>query len=79
MLANPVRRGSSARKATSEATHLLAAVNRFKFLKLVRPGAELRIETTKVAEVRPMAYVEAVIRVHGEIVARGELSVTSSS
>jgi len=57
---------------------LLAAVNRFKFLKPVVPGSELRIQTRKVAEVGPLVCVEASVEVSGEIVARGELSVYSA-
>lgn len=56
---------------------LLAAVNRFKFLKPVSPGAELRIETRMVSGAGPLAYVEATIEVAGEVVARGELSLYS--
>jgi len=56
----------------------LAAVNRFKFLKLVRPGAELRIETRKLSEAGAMAYIEGTVQVGDEIVARGELTVVSA-
>ncbi len=56
----------------------LAAVNRFKFLKLVRPGSELRIETKKLSEAGAMAYIEGTVRVDDEIVARGELTVVSA-
>lgn len=54
---------------------LLAAVNRFKFLKPVLPGQELRIETKKMTEVGQMAYIGGTVRVGGDVVASGELSV----
>jgi 3-hydroxyacyl-[acyl-carrier-protein] dehydratase len=57
---------------------LLAAVNRFKFLRPVSPGSELRIETRKIAQAGPLVYVEATVEVEGEVVARGELSVYSA-
>ena len=56
----------------------LAAVNRFKFLKVVGPGSKLRIETRKLTEAGSMACVEATVRVGDEIVARGELTVVSA-
>jgi len=56
----------------------LAAVNRFKFLKVVGPGSELRIETRKLTEAGLMACVEGTVRVGNEIVARGELTVVSA-
>jgi len=55
----------------------LAAVNRFKFLKVVEPGSELRIETRKLTEAGAMACVEGIVRVGDEIVAKGELTVVS--
>lgn len=55
----------------------LGAVNRFKFLKAVAPGAILRIETTKLTEAGAMACIEGIVRVGGEVVARGELTVVS--
>ena len=57
---------------------LLAAVNRFKFLKPVTPGQELRIETKKLTDAGPMAYISGTVWVDGEIVASGELSVVSA-
>src|SRR5579863_10139766 len=57
---------------------LLAAVNRFKFLKAVTPGQEMRIETKKLTEVGKMAGVGGTVWVNGEIVASGELSVVSA-
>jgi 3-hydroxyacyl-[acyl-carrier-protein] dehydratase len=57
---------------------LLAAVNRFKFLKPVLPGQELRIETNKLTEVGQMAYISGTAWVDGEMVASGELSVVST-
>jgi 3-hydroxyacyl-[acyl-carrier-protein] dehydratase len=58
---------------------LLAAVNRFKFLKPVTPGQELRIETKKLTEVGKMAYIGGTVWVNGEVVASGELSVVSGN
>jgi 3-hydroxyacyl-[acyl-carrier-protein] dehydratase len=57
---------------------LLAAVNRFKFLKTVTPGQELRIETKKLTEVGRMAYISGTVWAQGEMVASGELSVVSA-
>ena len=54
---------------------LLAAVNRFKFLKPVTPGQELRIETKKLTEALQMAYLGGTVWADGEMVANGELSV----
>ncbi|HEV2619026.1 MAG TPA: 3-hydroxyacyl-ACP dehydratase FabZ [Acidobacteriaceae bacterium] len=54
---------------------LLASVNRFKFLKPVAPGQDVRIETTKLTEVGSMAYIRGTVYVDGAIVASGELSV----
>ena len=54
---------------------LLAAVNRFKFLKPIAPGSELRIETRVLTSAGRMALVEGSVEVNGEVVARGELSV----
>lgn len=64
--------------ATGIGVALLAAVNRFKFLKAVTPGQELRIETKKLTEVGKMACVGGTVWVGGEIVASGELSVVSA-
>jgi 3-hydroxyacyl-[acyl-carrier-protein] dehydratase len=57
---------------------LLAAVNRFKFLKPVLPGQELRIETRKLTDSGAMAYIEGTVSVDGATVATGELSVVSA-
>jgi 3-hydroxyacyl-[acyl-carrier-protein] dehydratase len=57
---------------------LLAAVNRFKFLKPVTPGQTLRVETKKLTEALQMAYIGGTVWVDGEIVAKGELSVVSA-
>jgi 3-hydroxyacyl-[acyl-carrier-protein] dehydratase len=67
--------GSASSK--TEGIPKLAAVNRFKFLKVVAPGSELRIETRKLTEAGSMACVEGTVRVGDEIVARGELTVVS--
>jgi len=62
----------------SQGIPVLAAVNRFKFLKRVRPGSELRIETRKLTEAGAMAYIEGTVHVGEELVAKGELSVVSA-
>jgi 3-hydroxyacyl-[acyl-carrier-protein] dehydratase len=72
--------GSAAPQTTDKGTRgvaLLAAVNRFKFLKPVTPGQELRVETKKLTEVGQMAYIGGTVWVGEEIVANGELSVVS--
>lgn len=57
------------------AVALLAAVNRFKFLKPVTPGQELRVETRTLTEAGQMAYIGGTVWVGMDIVANGELSV----
>jgi 3-hydroxyacyl-[acyl-carrier-protein] dehydratase len=72
--------GSAASQAgikTGGGVALLGAVNRFKFLKAVTPGQELRIETRKLTGVGRMAYIGGTVWVDGEMVAKGELSVVS--
>jgi 3-hydroxyacyl-[acyl-carrier-protein] dehydratase len=69
--------GSGAGGKTSGGVALLGAVNRFKFLKPVTPGQELRIETKLLTEVGHMACVGGTVWVDGEMVANGELSVVS--
>jgi 3-hydroxyacyl-[acyl-carrier-protein] dehydratase len=69
--------GSAGPKASGAGVALLAAVNRFKFLKPVSPGQELRIETKKLTEVGKMACIGGTVWVGGEMVASGELSVVS--
>jgi len=69
---------ASAARRAPEGLALLAAVNRFKFLKPVGPGQELRIETRKLTDAGNMAYIEGTVSVAGEIVARGELSVVAA-
>jgi beta-hydroxyacyl-ACP dehydratase FabZ len=64
--------------ATGAGVALLAAVNRFKFLKTVTPGQQLRIETKKMTEAGRMAYIAGTVWVDGEMVASGELSVVSA-
>jgi 3-hydroxyacyl-[acyl-carrier-protein] dehydratase len=54
---------------------LLAAVNRFKFLKPVTPGQTLRVETKKLTEALQMACISGTVWVDGEMVANGELTV----
>ena len=71
--------GSAASQGkTGGAVALLGAVNRFKFLKTVTPGQELRIETKMLTEVGRMACVGGTVWVDGEMVANGELSVVSA-
>jgi 3-hydroxyacyl-[acyl-carrier-protein] dehydratase len=70
--------GSAGQQGTGGGVALLAAVNRFKFLKPVSPGQELRIETKKLTEVGKMAYIGGTVWVNGEMVASGELSVVSA-
>jgi 3-hydroxyacyl-[acyl-carrier-protein] dehydratase len=60
------------------ATPLLAAVNRFKFLKPVLPGQEIRIVTTRIVEAGKMACIEGKVTVDGVTVAVGELTVLSA-
>jgi 3-hydroxyacyl-[acyl-carrier-protein] dehydratase len=64
--------------STDGGVALLAAVNRFKFLKIVTPGQELRIETKKLTEAGRMAYISGTVWAEGEMVASGELSVVSA-
>jgi len=63
---------------SGEGVALLAAVNRFKFLKPVIPGQNLRIETKKLTELGQMACIAGTVWADGEIVAKGELSVVSA-
>jgi len=72
--------GSAAQQGSDKspgAVALLAAVNRFKFLKPVTPGQELRIETKKLTEAGQLAYIGGTVWVGDEMVATGELSVVS--
>ena len=70
--------GSSGPQGAGAGVALLAAVNRFKFLKTVTPGQNLRIETKKLTEVGRMACIGGTVWVDGEMVASGELSVVSA-
>jgi 3-hydroxyacyl-[acyl-carrier-protein] dehydratase len=78
MLGSAAAQVSGKTSGKTEGVALLAAVNRFKFLKAVTPGQELRIETRKLVEVGQMASIEGTVWVGGEVVARGELSVVSA-
>ena len=70
--------GASASQAgTGGGVALLAAVNRFKFLKAVTPGQELRVETKKLTDLGRMACISGTVCVDGEMVASGELTVAS--
>ncbi len=76
-----VMMGSAAPHAADQSARgmaLLAAVNRFKFLKPVTPGQELRIETKKLTEIGQLACIAGTVWVGGEMVAKGELSVVSA-
>jgi len=57
---------------------LLAAVNRFKFLKPILPGHDVRMETTKLTAAGSMFYIGGTVSVDGITVASGELSVVCS-
>jgi 3-hydroxyacyl-[acyl-carrier-protein] dehydratase len=70
--------GSAGPQEAGAGVALLAAVNRFKFLKTVTPGQQLRIETKKMTEAGRMAYIGGTVWVEGEMVAGGELSVVSA-
>jgi 3-hydroxyacyl-[acyl-carrier-protein] dehydratase len=74
MLGSAAAQGSE--KSPGEVA-LLAAVNRFKFLKPVTPGQELRIETKKLTEAGQLACIGGTVWVDGEMVASGELTVVS--
>jgi beta-hydroxyacyl-ACP dehydratase FabZ len=74
MLGSAAPQGSE--KSAGE-TALLAAVNRFKFLKPVIPGQELRIETKKLTQAGQLACIGASVWVGAEMVASGELTVVS--
>jgi 3-hydroxyacyl-[acyl-carrier-protein] dehydratase len=72
--------GSAAPRVDNESrggVALLAAVNRFKFLKVVTPGQELRIETRTLTAAGQMALIAGTVWVGGEMIANGELSVVS--
>lgn len=72
--------GSAALYAADKGTAdlaLLAAVNRFKFLKPVTPGQELRVETRKLTEAGQLVCICGTVWVGGEKVATGELTVVS--
>jgi 3-hydroxyacyl-[acyl-carrier-protein] dehydratase len=62
---------------TSGTQKRLAAVNQFKFLRPVRPGAILEVETRLLVEREGMALVSTVVTVAGEVVATGQLTVVS--
>jgi 3-hydroxyacyl-[acyl-carrier-protein] dehydratase len=70
--------GSAGPQASGGGVSLLAAVNRFKFLKTVTPGQNLRVETKKLTQVGKMVCIGGTVWVDGEIVASGELSVVSA-
>jgi 3-hydroxyacyl-[acyl-carrier-protein] dehydratase len=70
--------GSAGPQVSGAGVALLAAVNRFKFLKTVTPGQTLRVETKKLTEVGQMACIGGTVWADGEIVASGELSVASA-
>lgn len=57
---------------------LLAAINFFKFLKPVLPGSTMEITVRRRGEVGRLIQVSATIRVAGERVAEGELTVVGT-
>jgi len=57
--------GVTAEAVAGDGVALLGAVNRFKFLKPVTPGQELRIETKKLTEVGRMSYIGGTVWVDG--------------
>src|SRR5579863_572060 len=69
---------SQAAARSTEGVALLAAVNRFKFLKPVTPGQTLRVETKKLTAIGQMACIGGTVWVDGEMVANGELTVVSA-
>jgi 3-hydroxyacyl-[acyl-carrier-protein] dehydratase len=75
--AAPQNTGESPVDKSRERVALLAAVNRFKFLKPVTPGQELRVETKKLTEVGQLVCIGGTVSVGGEMVASGELSVVA--
>jgi 3-hydroxyacyl-[acyl-carrier-protein] dehydratase len=79
MLGSAAHRSADKSAATQNngGVALLAAVNRFKFLKPVMPGQELRVETRKLTEVGELICIGGTVSVAGEIVATGELSVVA--
>ncbi len=56
---------------------LLAAIDRFKFLKPVAPDTVIEIETRTLVERDGIALVSAVIRVGKDVVAEGRVTVVS--
>jgi 3-hydroxyacyl-[acyl-carrier-protein] dehydratase len=66
-----------AQGASGGETKRLAAVNQLKFLRPVRPGATLKIETRLLVEREGMALVSAELTVEGGVVAAGQLTVVS--
>lgn len=54
---------------------LLAAIQRFKFLRPVLPGDSVRIETRLLTQADSIACIEGILYVDDERVATGELSV----
>jgi 3-hydroxymyristoyl/3-hydroxydecanoyl-(acyl carrier protein) dehydratase len=70
--------GSAGPQGPGPGVALLAAVNRFKFLKPVTPGQNLRVETKTLTKVGQMACISGTVWVDEEIVASGELSVASA-
>jgi 3-hydroxyacyl-[acyl-carrier-protein] dehydratase len=70
--------GSTGPQGAGAGAALLAAVNRFKFLRTVTPGQSLRVETKKLTEVGQMACIGGTVWVGEEMVASGELSVVSA-
>jgi 3-hydroxyacyl-[acyl-carrier-protein] dehydratase len=64
-----------ARLEKPPAIALLAAVHNFKFVRPVKPGDVIEIETCLKLEALGMAVVSAIVRVGSDVVAMGEISV----
>jgi 3-hydroxyacyl-[acyl-carrier-protein] dehydratase len=76
--AAPQNTSNSPADKNDEGVALLAAVNRFKFLKPVAPGQELRVETKKLTEVGQLVCIGGTVWAGGDMVANGELSVVKA-
>jgi 3-hydroxyacyl-[acyl-carrier-protein] dehydratase len=70
--------GGSSDAAPRPDSALLAAINFFKFLKPVLPGSTIEITVRRRGGVGRLIQVSATIRVAGERVAEGELTVVGT-
>ncbi len=62
--------------ASGLGTPRIGAVNWFRFLRVVSPGMELRVETRLVTQVGAVACIEGMVWANDELMAKGELSVS---